>query len=56
MQKVLLKGWYLVACYQPGYVPVLAICIKRATRSSVGGWVENKPAKPPPARGLMIII
>ena len=30
--------------------------IKRATRSSVAGWVENKPFMPPADSGFMIII
>lgn len=41
---------------QTAYTPVRAISIRRATRSSVAGWVENNPAMPRPDSGFMIII
>ena len=34
----------------------LAICMRRAMRSSVGGCVENKREKPTAENGLAIII
>ena len=34
----------------------LAICMRRAMRSSVGGWVENSFEKPAAENGLAIII
>ena len=37
-------------------IPPGAIAINRATRSSVDGWVENMPRRPPPDSGFMIII
>lgn len=38
------------------YLPVRAISIRRAMRSSVDGWVENRFAMAPPDNGLRIII
>ena len=33
-----------------------AIASRRATRSSVDGWVENSDFRPPPWSGFMIIM
>src|SRR5215207_2282587 len=38
------------------YWPVRAIASRRATRSSVGGWVENRRVTPPAENGFAIII